>query len=74
MPNGQLKMFMRNTGSYVRIATSFDGGATWDSDVVQDTNLREPYCQLSVINYSQKIDGKDVLIFSNPDANSRING
>lgn len=74
MPNGQLKMFMRNTGSYVRVATSFDGGATWDSDVVQDTNLREPYCQLSVINYSQKIDGKDALIFSNPDANSRING
>ena len=74
MPNGQLKMFMRNTGSHVRIATSFDGGATWDSDVVQDTNLREPYCQLSVINYSQKIDGKDALIFSNPDASSRING
>ena len=74
MPNGQLKMFMRNTGSYVRIATSFDGGATWDSNVYEDTNLREPYCQLSVINYSQKIDGKDAIIFANPDANSRSNG
>ncbi|WP_052356664.1 sialidase domain-containing protein [[Clostridium] dakarense] len=71
MPNGQLKLFMRNTGNYVRIATSFDGGATWEDDVVEDTNIREPYCQLSVINYSQKIDGKDALIFSNPDAEPR---
>lgn len=74
MPNGQLKMFMRNTGSYVRIATSFDGGATWDSDVYEDSNLREPYCQLSVINYSRKIDGKDAIIFANPDSGSRSNG
>ena len=74
MPNGQLKMFMRNTGSYVRIATSFDGGATWDKDVVEDTNLREPYCQLSVANYSQEVDGKPAIMFSNPNASSRSNG
>lgn len=74
MPNGQLKMFMRNTGTYVRIATSFDGGATWDPEVYEDTNLREPYCQLSVINYSSKIDGKDAIIFSNPNASNRSNG
>lgn len=74
MPDGQLKMFMRNTGSYVRIATSFDGGETWDSDVYEDKNLREPYCQLSVINYDGLIDGKEAIIFSNPNAASRTNG
>ena len=75
MPDGQLKMFMRNTGSYVRIATSFDGGETWDSDVYEDKNLREPYCQLSVINYDGLIDGKKAIIFSNPNAaSSRTNG
>ncbi|WP_170272155.1 sialidase domain-containing protein [Clostridium tarantellae] len=74
MPNGQLKMFMRNTGSYVRISTSFDGGETWHEDVEEDTALREPYCQLSVMNYSGKIDGKDAVIFANPDAGSRSNG
>ena len=79
MPNGQLKMFMRNTGGNsgrVRIAISFDGGATWEDDVVRDENIKEPYCQLSVINYSQKIDGKDAIIFANPDANypNRVNG
>jgi len=74
MPDGQLKMFMRNTGTYVRISTSFDGGETWESEVVEDTNLREPYCQLSVINYSGLIDGKPAVIFSNPDATNRSNG
>lgn len=75
MPDGQLKMFMRNTGSYVRIATSFDGGETWDSDVYEDKHLREPYCQLSVINYDGLIDEKKAIIFSNPNAtSSRTNG
>lgn len=74
MPNGQLKLFMRNTGSYTKIATSFDGGETWHDEVPEDTSLREPYCQLSVINYSGKINGKDAIIFSNPDASSRVNG
>ncbi|MPQ42991.1 sialidase domain-containing protein [Clostridium tarantellae] len=74
MPNGQLKLFMRNRNGYTRIATSFDGGETWDEHVELDKDLREPYCQLSVINYSKKVDGKDALIFSNPDATSRANG
>ena len=74
MPNGQLKLFMRNTGSYVRIATSFDGGATWDSEVYEDKNLPEPYCQLSVINYSKKIDGQDAIVFANPKGAGRTNG
>ena len=74
MTNGQLKLFMRNTGSYVRIATSFDGGATWDSEVYEDKNLPEPYCQLSVINYSKKIDGEDAIVFANPKGTGRTNG
>lgn len=74
MPDGQLKMFMRNTGNYVRIATSFDGGETWDSDVYEDKNLREPYCQLSVINYNGLIDEKKAIIFSNPNSSNRTNG
>lgn len=74
MPNGQLKLFMRNTGSYVRIATSFDGGATWDAEVYEDKNLPEPYCQLSVMNYSKKIDGEDAIVFANPKGSGRTNG
>ncbi|MDZ5254306.1 sialidase domain-containing protein [Clostridium sp. LIBA-8841] len=76
MPNGQLKLFMRNWGAHTAIATSFDGGETWHEEVEMDTNLKEPYCQLSVMNYSQKVDGKDALIFANPEATypNRVNG
>ncbi|MGL5380037.1 sialidase domain-containing protein [Clostridium sp.] len=75
MPDGQLKMFMRNPSrANPAVATSFDGGETWEAIVEYETDLREPYCQLSVINYSQKVDGNDALIFSNPDSSSRTNG
>ncbi|MGL5379714.1 sialidase domain-containing protein [Clostridium sp.] len=74
MPDGQIKMFSRTTGNYVRISTSFDGGETWDGEVYEDTNLREPYCQLSVMNFSSLVDGKEAIIFSNPDASNRSNG
>lgn len=73
--DGQLKMFMRNPSvGNPAVATSFDGGTTWEPIVEYETELREPYCQLSVINYSQKIDGKDAIIFSNPDSGSRAEG
>lgn len=77
MPNGQLKLFMRNTSySKVKVATSFDGGATWHDEVETKDELKDSYCQLSVINYSGKIDGKDAIIFSNPESTypSRVNG
>lgn len=74
MPNGQLKLFMRNLTGYLNIATSFDGGATWDETVEKDRNVLEPYCQLTAINYSKKIDGKDAIIFANPDNKTRSNG
>ena len=74
MPDGQLKLFMRNLTGYLNVATSFDGGATWDENVEKDTDVLEPYCQLTAINYSEKIDGKDAIIFANPDARDRSNG
>lgn len=75
MPDGQLKMFMRNPSiGNPAVATSFDGGETWEPIVEYETDLREPYCQLSIINYSGKIDDKDALIFSNPDASTRSQG
>lgn len=74
MPNGSLKYFMRNRCGYVAIATSFDGGETWYKDVHLEEKLPDPYCQLTVINYSKKIDGKDALIFANAASNTRIDG
>ncbi|WP_423800707.1 sialidase domain-containing protein [Neobacillus sp. SAB-20_R2A] len=75
MPDGQLKLFMRNHSGYAQIATSFDGGETWDSEVVTEKALTAPYSQMSAIRYHGQIDGKEAVIFSSAsDSASRING
>lgn len=75
--SSQLKMFVRQSGG-VLIATSYDGGETWAADMPRDSALVAPTpyggCQQSVINYSQKVDGRDAVIFANAAANSRSNG
>lgn len=75
MPNGQLKLFMRNHSGYAQIATSFDGGETWDSEVVTEEALTAPYSQMSAVRYNGQIDGKEAIIFSSAsDSNSRVDG
>lgn len=75
MPDGQLKMFMRNHSGYAQIATSFDGGETWDSEVITEEALVAPYSQMSAIRYNGQIDGKEAVIFSSAnDPVNRING
>lgn len=75
--SSQLKMFVRQSGG-VLIATSYDGGETWDPDMPKDSALVAPVpyggCQQSVINYSHPIDGHPAVIFANAAANSRSNG
>lgn len=76
MPDGQLKMFSRSL-SHASVSTSFDGGETWDDEVSTDTTLvmsSSSGCQLSIINYSQTINGKPAVIFSNPAAYTRSQG
>ncbi|WP_455683130.1 discoidin domain-containing protein [Thomasclavelia sp.] len=70
--NGQVKLFMRNTyaGGKVWVATSLDGGYTWDK--VEQTTVNEPYCQLSVVNYTR--DGKEYIVMTNPDHYPRTQG
>lgn len=74
MPNGYLKLFMRNMNGYTAIATSRDGGETFDDNVLLDENLIDPYCQSSVIALSSKIDGKDSIAFCNPSSLGRADG
>lgn len=76
MPDGQLKMYARSL-SKASVATSFDGGETWDSTVELDSTLvmsSSSGCQLSIINYSKPIQGKPAVIFCNPAATTRSNG
>ncbi|CAM3809844.1 exo-alpha-sialidase [Avibacterium endocarditidis] len=75
LDNGQLKLFSRIANhNRVHISTSYDGGYTWEKDVILDDVLLEPYCQLSVIKYSKRINGKEHILFANPHSNRRSNG
>ena len=44
--NGDVKIFMRNYSGTVRMATSKDGGKTWDK--MENTPVYDCYCQLTV--------------------------
>lgn len=71
---GKLKLFCRNKSGHVMVATSNDGGATWDDSVVPDMGLFDSYCQLSIVPYTERVDGKQAYIFSNPASPGRNDG
>lgn len=64
--DGRLVQFMRNTSfldadrdyGVVQYAISKDYGETWGQ--VYDTDIREPYCQLSAISVKADLDGKGI--------------
>ena len=73
LDNGDVLLFMRTncSGSKVYVAVSKDGGATWASaDTIE---IKENYCQLSVIHYT-KADGTEWVLLSNASGNGRMNG
>lgn len=71
--NGNVLLFMRNNFSEkkVQMATSSDGGATWDS--ITPTGLTDVYCQLTVIHYT-KPNGEEYVLLCNPSGPGRTNG
>ena len=76
MPDGTLKTYMRTGSGYIAEVTSLDGGETWSERVPLTEIATTSYgTQLSVINYSQLIDGKPAILLSAPNAtNGRKNG
>jgi sialidase-1 len=56
-----------------QVSISYDGGTTW-GDIYADPALIEPICQASIRRYARPGEGnKDVLLFSNPASDQRIN-
>ncbi|MFR2767687.1 MAG: hypothetical protein ACLTAI_04870 [Thomasclavelia sp.] len=52
------------------VATSSDNGLTWDK--VEQIDINEVYCQLSVTNFTR--DGKEYVVMTNPDHSPRTQG
>lgn len=81
LPDGSIRMYARTNSPYICYADSFNGGTTFEP-IKEDKNL--PYNSnsenggmISVINYIQKINGKDAIILSSQegeDKNNSING
>lgn len=72
--SGRLKLFCRNRSGKVMVATSDDGGETWDDVVVPEEDLYDSYCQMSIIQYPTLIEEKPAYIFSNPARSGRNDG
>ena len=70
--DGRVLLFMRNSiSNNVYMASSSDGGMTWDS-IEAISELNEYYCQLSVIHYNK--DDGEYLLLSNPNVSGRYDG
>ena len=68
-PDGSLRTYMRTSSGKIGYITSIDGGMTWTTQEFIDGITVASYgTQLSAINYSQKVDGKDVILLSTPTA------
>ncbi|QWQ38806.1 exo-alpha-sialidase [Gemella sp. zg-570] len=61
--NGDLKLFMRNLNRKVQVATSHDGGQTWDPDVVSMEDVHDSYVQLAAIHTMH--EGKEYVVLTN---------
>lgn len=77
LPDGTVRVYARGKTGYIGYADSFDGGVNFEP-MQEDKSLSYGHngsgCMISVINYSQKIDGKDALILSSPNGPNRNNG
>ena len=70
--NGDLKLFMRGLTGDLQVATSKDGGATWEKDVKRYADVKDVYVQMSAIHTVQ--EGKEYIVLSNAGGPGRYNG
>ena len=70
--NGDLKLFMRGLTGDLQVATSKDGGATWEKDVKRYSEIKDVYVQMSAIHTVQ--NGKEYIVLSNAGGPGRYNG
>ncbi|MDZ5550537.1 exo-alpha-sialidase [Enterococcus cecorum] len=66
---GVIRTFFRTTTGKIAYMTSYDSGDTWSGVSCLDMISQTSYgTQVSVIKYSQKIDGRDAVILSSPNS------
>ena len=61
--NGDVKLFMRGLTGELQVATSKDGGVTWEKTIKRYTEVKDAYVQMSAIHTMH--DGKEYILLSN---------
>lgn len=69
--NGDLKLFMRGLTGDLQVATSHDGGLTWDNNV-ERYDVPDVYVQMAVTHTVQ--NGKEYILLANANGPGRKNG
>ena len=69
--NGQLKLFMRGLTGDLQVATSNDGGISWDNYVAR-YDVPDVYVQMAATHTVQ--DGKEYILLANANGPGRKNG
>ena len=69
--NGDLKLFMRGLTEDLQIATSHDGGLTWDNNV-ERYDVPDVYVQMAATHTVQ--NGKEYILLANANGPGRKNG
>ncbi|VKO84969.1 sialidase A (neuraminidase A) [Streptococcus pneumoniae] len=70
--NGDVKLFMRGLTGDLQVATSKDGGVTWEKDIKRYPQVKDVYVQMSAIHTMH--EGKEYIILSNAGGPKRENG
>ena len=70
--NGDLKLFMRGLTGDLQVATSKDGGATWEKEIKRYPQVKDVYVQMSAIHTMH--EGKEYIVLSNAGGPGRYNG
>lgn len=70
--NGDVKLFMRGLTGDLQVATSKDGGVTWEKDIKRYPQVKDVYVQMSAIRTMH--NGKEYIILSNAGGPNRENG
>ncbi|HFE8988798.1 TPA: exo-alpha-sialidase [Streptococcus agalactiae] len=63
LKNGDIKLFMRNLTGNLEVATSKDGGETWQNHVKRYKEIHDAYVQLSAIRFEH--DKKEYILLVN---------
>ena len=68
LPDGGLRIYMRNESRYASYADSYDGGHSWTRAVPDRALTVRKNCLYTFINYSRRVNGKPVIIGAMPSA------